>query len=73
MRFILFTLSSRSNIKVDDKFGKHSLNDTRKKIISKKSHNSNIIKLGISNNAIDNNIRYLRESGYIERIGENKN
>lgn len=79
MRFILFTLSSRSNIKVDDKFGKHRLNDTRKKIISEMRHNPNITKtelvilIGISNTAIDNNMKYLRENGYIERIGGNKN
>lgn len=31
------------------------------------------IIIGISDTAIDNNIRYLRESGYIKRNGENKN
>ena len=42
-------------------------------------HNPNITKaelvilLGISNTAVDNNIRYLRENGYIIRVGENKN
>ena len=42
-------------------------------------HNPNITKaelvilIGVSNTAIDNNIKHLRENGYIERIGENKN
>lgn len=42
-------------------------------------HNPNITKtelvilIDISNTAIDNNMKYLRESGYIERIGGNKN
>lgn len=42
-------------------------------------HNPNITKselvilIGISDTAIDNNIRYLRNNGYIKRIGENKN
>lgn len=42
-------------------------------------HNPNITKMeliaiiGISDTAIDNNIRYLRVNGYIKRIGENKN
>ena len=42
-------------------------------------HNPNITKMEltaiivISDTAIDNNIRYLRNNGYIKRIGENKN
>lgn len=42
-------------------------------------HNPNITKMeltaiiGISDTAVDNNIRYLRINGYIKRIGENKN
>ena len=42
-------------------------------------HNSNIsevelvIWIGISNTAIDNNIKYLIENDHIERIDENKN
>lgn len=47
--------------------------------MSEMRHNPNITKaelvilLGISNTAVDNNIRYLRENGYIIRVGENKN
>lgn len=42
-------------------------------------HNPNITKaqlvaiLGISDTAVDNAIRFLRENGFIKRIGENKN
>lgn len=41
-------------------------------------HNPNITKaelkiiIGISDTAIDNNIRYLKNNGYLERIGSNK-
>lgn len=58
---------------------KHGLNSTRERILSKMRHNPNITKselvilIGISDTAIDNNIRYLRNNGYIKRIGENKN
>ena len=30
------------------------------------------IIIGISDTAIDNNIRYLKNNGYLERIGSNK-
>ena len=58
---------------------KHGLNLTRERILSEMRHNPNITKselvilIGISDTAIDNNIRYLRNNGYIKRIGENKN
>ena len=57
---------------------KHGLNDTRKRILSEMRHNPNITKaelviiIGISDTAIDNNIRYLKNNGYLERIGSNK-
>lgn len=85
---IVVTIPFYSNRKVGNKIGnkvgnnltrKHGLNDTRKKIISEMRHNPNITKaelvilIGVSDTAIDNNIKYLRENGYIERIGENKN
>ena len=73
-------------IKVGDKVGgkaiatrKHGLNSTRERILSEMRHNPNITKaelvvlIGISDTAIDNNIRYLRNNGFIKRIGENKN
>lgn len=51
----------------------------RERILSEMRHNPNITKaelvvlIGISDTAIDNNIRYLRNNGFIKRIGENKN
>lgn len=58
---------------------KHGLNSTRERILSEMRHNRNITKaelvvlIGISDTAIDNNIRCLRNNGFIKRIGENKN
>ena len=57
---------------------KHGLNATRKKILSEMRHNPNITKaeleiiIGISDTVIDNNIRFLKNNGYLERIGANK-
>ena len=57
---------------------KHGLNATRKKILSEMRHNPNITKdelefiIGISGTAIDNNRRYLKNNGYLEKIGSNK-
>ena len=65
--------------KVGDKDRTHGLNQTRQRIISEMRHNPNITKaqlvaiLGISDTAVDNAIRFLRENGFIKRIGENKN
>ena len=86
---IVVTIPFNYNRKVGDKVGnkignnpttrKHGLNLTRERIMSEMRHNPNITKvelvilLGISNTAVDNNIRYLRENGYIIRVGENKN
>ena len=58
---------------------KHELNSTRERILFEMRHNPNITKaeliviIGISDTAIDNNIRYLRINGYIKRVCENKN
>lgn len=66
---------------IDDKpvnTRKHGLNLTRERILSEMRHNPSITKpelvisIRISDTAIDNNIRYLRNNGYIKRIGENK-
>lgn len=86
---IVVTIPFNANRKVGNKVGnkvgdkvvtrKHGLNSTREKILSEMRHNPNITKMeliaiiGISDTAIDNNIRYLRVNGYIKRIGENKN
>lgn len=78
---IVVTIPFNYNRKVSDNpiTRKHGLNLTRERIISEMRHNPNITKaelvvlLCISNTAVDNNIRYLRENGYIIRVGENKN
>ena len=55
------------------------MNSTRKRILSEMRHNPNItmaeltMLIGISDTAIDNNIRCLKENQYLERIGSNKN
>lgn len=65
--------------KVGDKDRSHGLNQTRQRIVSEMRHNPNITKaqlvviLGISDTAVDNAIRFLRENNFIRRIGENKN
>ena len=64
---------------IGDVTRKHGLNSTRERILSEMRHNPNITKaeliviIGISNTAIDNNIRYLRINRYIKKVGENKN
>ena len=58
---------------------KYSLNSTRERLLSEMRHNPNItmaeltMLIGISDTAIDNNIRCLKENQYLERIGSNKN
>ena len=57
---------------------KRVLTSTRKQILQEIQNNpyitqkelTNIIGVGIT--TIENNIRYLKENGYIERIGSNK-
>lgn len=83
---IPFNKNRKLGDKVGDKVGnnqfatrKHGLNETRQRIISEMRHNPNITKaelvvlISISDTAIDNNIKYLRKNGFIQRIGENKN
>ena len=83
---IPFNSNRKIGDKVGDNIGnkiipdrKHGLNSTRERIISEIRHNPNVTKvelcliIGISNTAIDNNIRYLRQHGFIKRVGENKN
>ena len=81
--------SFKYNRKVSDNVGnkigdnpitrKHGLNLTRERILSEMRHNPNITKpelakiIGISETAIDNNIRFLKNNNLIERIGSNKN
>ena len=65
--------------KVGKKVGdKKSLNSRRQKIISEMRDNPNITTaelhniLGVSETAVENNISFLRENGYIERVGSKK-
>ena len=63
--------------KVRDKTKK--LNSTRQRIMEEIRNNPNITQpqlmsvIGIGKTAIQNNIAFLRENGYIERVGANKN
>lgn len=65
--------------KVGNKVGdKRPLNDRRKKILEEIRNNSNVTQaqlsqiIGIGLTAIENNIRFLKENEYIERVGSNK-
>ena len=65
--------------KVGNKVGyKKPLNIRRRKILTEMRDNPNITAeelrkiLGISKTAVDNNISFLRENGYIERVGSKK-
>ena len=63
--------------KVGDKTKK--LNPTRQRIMEEIRNNPNItqpqlmVLIGIGKTAIQNNIAFLKENGYIERVGSNKN
>lgn len=58
---------------------KKNLNSTHRLILKEIRNNPNITQIqlmdavGIGKTAIQNNISYLQKSGYIERIGSNKN
>ena len=65
--------------KVGKKVGdKKTLNSRRQKIIAEMRDNPNITTaelhsiLGVSETAVENNISFLRENGYIERVGSKK-
>ena len=57
---------------------KKPLNSRRQKIIAEMRDNPNITTaelhsiLGVSETAVENNISFLRENGYIERVGSKK-
>lgn len=57
---------------------KKPLNSSQKKILDEMRNNPDVTQaqlskiIGIGLTAIENNIRFLRENGYIERIGSNK-
>lgn len=65
--------------KAGDKAGdKKPLNARRKKILKEMRNNPNITQaelvplIGVKLTAIENNIRFLKENGYIERKGSKK-
>lgn len=64
--------------KVGIKVGNKNLSSNRQKIINELRNNPNITKvqlstiLGISTTAIDKNLVYLKNNGFIERIGSKK-
>ncbi|MDI9456230.1 MAG: winged helix-turn-helix domain-containing protein [Spirochaetota bacterium] len=57
---------------------KKLLNPRRKQILEEIRNNPNVtqaqlsIIIGMGLTAIENNIRFLKENGYIERVGSNK-
>lgn len=76
---IVVTIPLKKIRKVGNKVGnKKSLNARRKKILTEMRDNPNITAeelrkiLAISKTAVDNNISFLRENGYIERVGSKK-
>ncbi len=66
-------------MKVGDKVGnKKGLNSRRQRIITEMRDNPNITTselhqiLGISETAVENNLTFLKENGYVEKIGSKK-
>ena len=67
--------------KVRDNVGdkEKKLNPTRTRILEEMRNNPNVTHeqleklVGVGRTAIQNNISYLRNNGFIERIGSNKN
>lgn len=66
--------------KIGNKVGnKPALNERRMRIISEMRDNPNVtaaelhVMLGISETAVENNITFLKENGFIERVGAKKN
>ena len=63
---------------LDDAKDKRRLSVRRKQILDEIRNNPNITQVQLSKimsiglTAIENNIRYLKENGYIERVGSNK-
>ena len=73
-------LSSNVGDKVVDKVGDKTkkLNPTRQRIMEEIRNNPNITQpqlmtiIGIGKTAIQNNIAFLKENGYLESVGSNK-
>ncbi len=64
--------------KLSDNVGDKKLNATRRRILEEMRNNPNItqpqlmLKLNLGKTAIQNNVSFLRNNGYIQRIGSNK-
>ena len=62
----------------DKNINSRILNETQSRILEEIRNNPNITKkkiqekIGKGKTTVDNGITYLRENGYIERIGSNK-
>ena len=76
-----FRISLNVGDKVRDNVGdkEKKLNPTRTRILEEMRNNPNVTHeqleklVGVGRTAIQNNISYLRNNGFIERIGSNKN
>ncbi|MDD3403404.1 MAG: winged helix-turn-helix transcriptional regulator [Hespellia sp.] len=68
-------------LEVGDKVGdkKMKLNPTRQRILDEMRNNPNVTQsrltelVGVKKTAIQNNITFLKDNGFIERVGSNKN
>ena len=82
MEFSIYSqcaILKKLRIKVENKVeNKKGLNARRKKILVEMRDNPNItaselhVILGVSETAVWKNLNYLRDNGYIERIGSKK-
>lgn len=76
---IPFNWANKPQNKLGDKVGdKKGLNSRRIKILEEMRNNPNITQsqlvniLGVSLTTVENNIKFLKDNGYIERVGSNK-
>lgn len=76
---IVVTIPLHHIKKVGNKVGnKKGLNARRQRIITEMRDNPNITTselhqiLGISETAVENNLTFLKENGYVERVGSKK-
>ena len=71
-------ISNINDSNINEVSNKKPLNARRKKILEELRNNPNITQaqlskiIGVGITAIENNIKFLKEHGYIERVGSNK-
>lgn len=71
-------ISNINDSNINEVSNKKPLNARRKKILEELRNNPNITQaqlskiIGVGITAIENNIKFLKENGYIERVGSNK-